>query len=391
MPTERPSPSDPTRMWFVSNGHGEDRTGALIARHVRSLAPETDVVAVPLVGDGDAYRIQDIRLLGAGAAPPSGGFSTLARASIVRDIPMVVRDLPSLATYFRIGRTARQTRRPGDRVVVVGDVFALLFARTSLGSADTFVALPHSVAHLPHSRLERRAIRLYAANVFTRDEPTAVQLRESRIDARWVGNPLMDDLESRTPLPAGGPLVALLPGSRDEAAGNLEVLLDVAEGLAPGLRLAAALPTWFDEARVRAAVAARGWAVESDALVKHAHRVELYRGRFADVVHASVVAVGMAGTANEQAVGLGCPVVSCCGTGPQSTRARLRGQEQLLGGAARFVDGPAALVAEEINRLLQDVPERERRGELGRRCMGAPGASARIAAAIVGHASTMSI
>jgi uncharacterized protein (TIGR03492 family) len=91
------------------------------------------------------------------------------------------------------------------------------------------------------------------------------------------------------------------------------------------------------------------------------------------------MAAGMAGTANEQAAGLGRVVITFPGHGPQACRARLRIQERLLGGAAIFVDGPAETVAAEIVRLLDDPEERARRAQAGRNRMGPPGASARIA------------
>ncbi|MGH2400803.1 MAG: lipid-A-disaccharide synthase-related protein, partial [bacterium] len=55
---------------IVSNGHGEDAVGALLARRLR--ASGVTVFAYPLVGTGEAYA--DITRLDPRRAFPSGGF-----------------------------------------------------------------------------------------------------------------------------------------------------------------------------------------------------------------------------------------------------------------------------------------------------------------------------
>jgi uncharacterized protein (TIGR03492 family) len=360
------------RAWFVSNGRGEDRTAALIARHVSALTPGTELLAAPIVGAGDEYRPRGVPVAIRGARPASGGFSTLSAS-------VFLHDLPAAPAYVSWYGTARRLARPGDRSVIVGDVFALLLARAAFGPPDAFVALPKSSLHLPHSWLERRILRTVPHRVFARDPETARALSGTGIAAECLGNPLMDDLES-TMAVADGPLgVALLPGSRREALPNLNVLLGVVERLDPTLRFVCAVVSSIGRDEIGTAAGRRGWTMCGDRLRKGDHAVDLYRDRFADAIHASALAVGMAGTANEQAAGLGRVVVTCAGRGPQASRSRLRLQQQLLGGAAIFVDGPGEDVAAEVVRLLNNPDERARRGAAGRARMGSPGASARIA------------
>jgi uncharacterized protein (TIGR03492 family) len=189
----------------------------------------------------------------------------------------------------------------------------------------------------------------------------------------------MDDLDPTMTPPAGPSRVALLPGSRSEAPRNLEVLLAVAERLHPSLRFACALVSSLDRAGIARAAEHCGWTMTGDQLRNGDRAIDLYWDRFADAMHASSLVVGMAGTGNEQAAGLGRVVVTCPGHGPQACRSRLKAQELLLGGAAVFVDGPPGSVAAEVARLLDSPEERARRGQAGRARMGPPGGSVRIA------------
>jgi uncharacterized protein (TIGR03492 family) len=360
------------RVWFVSNGRGEDRSAALIARELCTLVPAAEVVGAPIVGAGDEYQARGIPAAVRGARPASGGFSTVGPSAFVRDAPA----LPSYAAWYL---SARRLARRGDRSVVVGDVFALLLARAAIGTPDAFVSLPKSSVHLPHSRLERPILRRVPRHVFARDLVTAQALARAGIAASWLGNPLMDDLEPTVPPPEGPVHVTLLPGSRGEALRNLEVLLAVVERLDPLLRFVCALVPSLDRADVARAAERCGWAMSGDRIRNGERAVDLWWNRFADAIHASALVVGMAGTANEQAAGLGRAVVTCRGRGPQACRARLRAQERLLGGAAVFVDGSPEAVAAEAARLLDSPDERARRGQAGQARMGPPGASARIA------------
>ena len=43
---------------FLTNGYGEDRTGAYIASEFRRLAPQHQVVAIPMVSRGNDFQKQ---------------------------------------------------------------------------------------------------------------------------------------------------------------------------------------------------------------------------------------------------------------------------------------------------------------------------------------------
>lgn len=370
------------RVLFISNGSGEDSIASLIASRLTGVEAE----AMPTVGQGAAYR-GVLPLAGPRQAPmPSGG--------LVNDAPLshITRDLRSglLALLLRQFRFLRQVRRQYQLFVVVGDVFALLNAFAGLRPL-LFIGTAKSVLHHRYSWPERLALRHLADRVLTRDEATASDLRRSGVRAAWVGNPMMDALEPAgitLPLNSEMPWMALFPGSRAEAYAELPKMLDVYTRL------------WLGGDRVRAVVAVAdslqleqmvppGWEM----VVHSAERglvgellrdglppVLLVRRVLGDVLARCQLVFGQAGTANEQAAGLGLPVLAY---GPGGERRmswyRFR-QKGLLGDAVEVVDDRPEVIVAALARLLRDPEERRRRGAVGRERMGPPGGAARMAA-----------
>jgi uncharacterized protein (TIGR03492 family) len=112
---------------------------------------------------------------------------------------------------------------------------------------------------------------------------------------------------------------------------------------------------------------------------------------FADILHQCAVVVGMAGTAVEQAVGLGKPVVQIPGRGPQFTYPFAEAQERLLGPAVQTIGRePAtaktlAAAAEQVAAILQDGDYRQRCEAIGQVRVGPPGGSRAIAQQLLQH------
>ncbi|MNS35731.1 hypothetical protein D3C72_678960 [compost metagenome] len=94
----------------------------------------------------------------------------------------------------------------------------------------------------------------------------------------------------------------------------------------------------------------------------------------------------MAGTATEQVVGLGKPVVSVPGRGPQFTYAFAEAQTRLLGESVTLVTGGPDRIAEAAWAILADPDRLHRIAENGRLRMGESGASSRLARHIMWHA-----
>jgi hypothetical protein len=104
----------------------------------------------------------------------------------------------------------------------------------------------------------------------------------------------------------------------------------------------------------------------------------LAQNAYANCLHKADLAIAMAGTAMEQFVGLGKPVIMIPGEGPQFTYAFAESQTRLLGCSAILVEQPQE-VPTAIKSLLQQ-PDRWQAIDLnGRRRMGNSGAAKRIA------------
>jgi uncharacterized protein (TIGR03492 family) len=257
-----------------------------------------------------------------------------------------------------------------------------------------------------YSRLEMRWLRGHACGVFARDALTAQWLQDRRVAACYVGNPMMDDVDPAGDLPgvaAADLVLGALPGSRRDAAANVITLMAVADALArevPAPRstqvvCAVAHEPSQDDLRLWADTALEtGWRPEGVVTNPGAagtcrawrHRLGLrfcvVANRFGAVLHRARLVVGLAGTGNEQAVGLGKPVVTFPTTGVQDN-AYLRMKMHFFGEAAVAVDRDPVAVARTVLAILDDPDRAARMAAAGRQRMGVPGGSAAIAAALL--------
>lgn len=212
-------------------------------------------------------------------------------------------------------------------------------------------------------------------------------------------------------------IIGILPGSRQEAYKNMSLIsrsldliaarrgnISFAVALAGNLSLPAAAEVFRREGwqpgkegschhefstcagqlpSSRTTSSGAGNRTKDEILLhKNGCKLLLARGRFGDILRASKVIIGMAGTANEQAAGLGRPVVAFPGPGPQFTAGFLKAQKRLLGKALAATDGPEA-AAREVLAILADFHRYEDMAAAGRRRMGEPGAASRMAEAIL--------
>jgi len=361
---------------IVSNGHGEDAVGMALAER---LAPEAAITAFPLVGVGGAYH--GVELLGPRHTLPSGGFALRGAWRALWE------DLRSGAVRRWLAQrtTLRGQQRRHSVIVAIGDVYGLWMAAAA-GRPVVFIATAKSQHNEPHRALERTLLRSLAHVTFTRDEITAQTLHRSGLPARYVGNPLMDTIGgvgSSLKADPTQPTVVILPGSRSDADANLGLLLGMCAQIGTRLRVhfVCALAPATDLTRVRSAASTMGWAIDGDGLRRDGITVTLTRA-FGDAIRAADVVVGLAGTANEQAAGLGKPVVTFVGPGAQVSPQFVALQQRLLGDALVVARGWQD-AAEVVVRLLGNPAERTARAAVGRERMGEPGAVPQIAHAIL--------
>ena len=212
----------------------------------------------------------------------------------------------------------------------------------------------------------------------------------------YAGNPLLDAVDAHMfERPVEGRYVAILAGSRKgEIARTMPVCMAAAERLT-------ALPGWADVRFVVAGAPARSEADYAPWLAGRKN-VELLFGRTYDILRYAEAAVINSGTASLEAALIGTPQVVGWSTSPFSAwvgRKVLRVLDHIkfisLGNlcldreAFRELiqeDLTPEAVADELRRLVEDAPYRERmRADYAaiRESLGGSGASRRVARAMI--------
>jgi len=379
------------RLWLVSNGPAEDVLAvALWSRMVASL-PAWRATALPLVGDGRAYAAApggSVEIVGPRRNLPAGGLTMHHPILLWRDLRAGI--LSQTAAQLRALRAG-----DGDAVLIVGDVFAQAMA-AALGAPRRFVLQPlvsvrmadggrrvaWNRAFMERIRAPERRLLRRAEVVYTRDEPTAAWLRRRGVRATFLGNPIMDGLQGQRLEPwPDQPTLALLPGSRDYAVEAVTVMLEALAVLADRGRELAAAVAWTQGSPPPPAV---GWSAEGvPSAVGPVWRragvsVAWVSARFRDVLATADAVLGATGTAQEQAVGLGLPVVTFA-LWPAPGPAFLANQARLLGPSLEVVTRAPAAIAAAVERALDDPERRETARRDGPTRLGGPGGTAAIA------------
>jgi uncharacterized protein (TIGR03492 family) len=406
------------KLLVLSNGHGEDIIAVRIVEQLQTVANNLELQALPLVGEGYAYRKLKIPIIGQVKQMPSGGF-------IYMDGDRLWEDLRGGLMQLTIAqlKIVRQWGKQGGLILAVGDIVPLLFAWLSganyafVGTAKSEYYLRDETAWLPRtSWLERRFGSVYqpwdrwlmscdrAKAIFPRDSLTAETLQRLGIPACDWGNPMMDGLlESKdaegqrrrlgeSSRGWGDSLsILLLPGSRmPEALRNWQQIVTVVAEIIKTLdkyqlKFYAAIAPALDLKLFQDALLTSGWQViipedKNSLVLINGDRSSLYltQNAYEECLQVSDIAIAMAGTATEQFVGLGKPVVTMPGKGPQFTWAFAEAQSRLLGSSIILVDNPQQ-VAGAINNAIANPAKLEAIAINGKRRMGNPGAAQRIA------------
>ena len=348
------------RCLFVSNGYGEDGIACTLALAFLAHDPAMEVMGYPVVGVGAAYEKQGLTCLVQNRVFPSGGF--------IRSLGDLFGDLKA-GLLGHVWRMRSELKRYGgsvDMIVVVGDVFALMMAR-SLHCPVLFFPTAKSELFMAHSFLERWAIRRWAVCSFPRDQVTTDVFVKQGLPARFFGNPMMDDLgcDRRVFETVTGIVVGLLPGSRDEGMDNFLYFLQVCQRVAqlqPGAQFCCAFPQSLSLEVLKERCDWKFCGHEKGVVIlDEGSGIEVVLTTdFLAVINQADVVLGLAGTANEQAVHVGTPVVCFPGFGPQSSVTRFREQKQLLGELltvceTQDVDEISGVLCQEVGKKKRDV------------------------------------
>ena len=405
------------KLLVLSNGHGEDLIACKIIKHLQKEVNDLAIVCLPLVGEGYSYKKLGIPIIAPVQSMPSGGFVYMDSQQLWQDFRSGLIKL-SISQY----KTIKKWAKKGGFILAVGDILPLFFAWLS-GANYAFVATAKSEYWLrdergwlpqtsflerwwgsiyyPWERLLMNSSRCQA--VFPRDTITTQILKRYKIPAFDFGNPMMDDLQGKStsyltseqeenrPL-----IILLLPGSRfPEAERNWQLILEATENVMKLLPyqiifLAAISPS-LSLAPFQDHLTQHSWQLESATKISllisdqnailfshQQHQLILTQEAFADCLNAADIAIAMAGTATEQFIGLGKPALAIPGKGPQYTLKFAQQQSLLLGISLILVEKPEK-VGVKILKLLRHSDLWQLISENGKRRMGLPGASSRIA------------
>jgi uncharacterized protein (TIGR03492 family) len=382
------------RILLLSNGHGEDLSGALLAQELQRQGH--NVQALPLVGLGSAYQKAGVPLLGRSHEFSTGGIGyTSLRGRLTEIVQGQV-----LYLLRRLIRLMRHRRR-FDLILVVGDVIPVIAAWLSQRPVATYLVAYSShyegTLRLPWPCATLLKSQRFKA-VYSRDQRTAEDLSgQLQRPVSFLGNPFMDSvLTAAAPPPSSTPHVRLLPGSRrPELEQNLQLLLRLIELLPSTVRcnVDLALVPSLDDNSLRQLSERCGWHLENGVLEREGARaINVRRGAFRAVLQHSDLVIGMAGTAIEQAVGLAKPVLQVPGQGPQFTAAFAEAQRRLLGptvfcangesGSREALERTAELAMALIERARRDPGLQKQCQMEAKRRLGDAGGGLRMAAAI---------
>src|SRR5271166_402435 len=369
------------RLLFVSNGHGEAAVAARLAQDVRGLAgtPLT-IDHLPLVGEGVANdALEDV---GPRRAMPSGGLVAMGNVrALYADFRAGLATLVARQAFFLRNEGVRY-----DATIAVGDAYALALTLLA-GRAPIYVGTAKSVYVAPYGPGERLLLRK-AKRVFVRDEPTAAELRRRGVRAEAPGNVIVDLLGDAQGPPPDGEWLALLPGSREPAYADAVRLARVVHALAqrrPGFGALLSIAPALDAERFARLLSDDGWSVSAHGgalfgASRNGTRLLAWRGASGAMLRGSRLALGQAGTANEQAAAFGLPIVVLEPSGRDALNGwyRMR-QRRLLGEALLIVPADGDEAAARIDALLADPDRMAAMAAAGRRRMGARGGSRAIA------------
>jgi uncharacterized protein (TIGR03492 family) len=367
------------KILFITNGHGEDAVAEQISWHIKNLTPETQLTTLSLVKD-----------------LPGGGFSFRNFSFLMQDIRsgLITNLLKDLLFLWK-------RRQEFSLVIAIGDMIPLLFARL-VKAPCIFVGVNKSSYYqyygFGYTTLEKWLIKKWSQKVFVRDTATLNSLLQFGIPAAFVGNPLMDciDFSQKLDLSPNQTYVTLLPGSHGDAEQNFLDLAEVAKsttGQNPRQNLQFLIPApkkvyaklqpLVEKLKIQRQMTQpfKGSAENSNLQNQFPYNLRLLCGYFGSALEAAKIVVGMAGSANEQAAGLGKPVVAFPGRGSQYTDKFARAQKQLLGDALLLTTREKA--ADEITKLLNHEALRQKMGIAGKNRMVKSAACEKIAQSIL--------
>ena len=331
-----------SKILLLSNGHGEDLSGSLLAKELVKNGNLVD--ALPIVGKGENYEKENIKIIGKTREFITGGIGYNSLKGRLLEIfgGEIIYLVRKLFLSYKI-------RKKYDYYLVVGDIVPIFFAW--IAKKDFFTYLVAYSSHyegklqLPwpckYFLLSKKAKIIYARDLLTANDLT-LQLRKK---VSFLGNPFMDKFSLMDKkLNNISISIGLFPGSRfPEILDNLILLLELLEAMSDfryfeKVEFNFPVVNSLSISKIKQILIKRKWKYSR----KHSHNefckfhfksitVNFHWNSFEEILFRSKCVVSMAGTAAEQAIGLAKPVIQIEGKGPQFTKSFAEAQRRLLG------------------------------------------------------------
>ena len=376
---------------FISDGYGEDTIAGFIIETLCKKQDKFNVYAFPLVGVGKNYNSFNIPLVGPRKELPSGGD--------LHSFKRILGDLRAglLSLLWSQYCFLKNLKESTKLVVAVGDIYPVLMAAAAGLRPVIFMGTAKSSWYYPYNSFEKFILKRFCNLVFTRDFPTSQALVEAGVIAKYAGNPMMDCFHIRGEdfgFKSDDTVIAILPGSRDVAYKDFPVILDGVEELFLNsdctLSFIAALasstvkerllknsPPWKFFPLEGTSSGVTGFFKRGDM------KITVVEGNFGDVINRGHIVIGQAGTGNEQAAGLGKPIVAFDSHGGKKLGWYRGRQKGLLGDALSVVEPSGKALAGEILNILMNKSKMEYMSKCGKERMGLKGCIDRLTDDIV--------
>jgi len=331
-----------SRILVLSNGHGEDLSGAMLASRLISIGNKVE--ALPIVGSGEAYIKEKINIIGKTRKFNTGGLGYNSLKGRLYDVfnGQIIYFLKKIYLILII-------KNKYDYFLVVGDIVPIFFAWLSRKKYFTYLVAYSShyegKLNLPwpckYFLKSPNSIRIY-----TRDLLTSLDLSDQlKKEVLFLGNPFIDKLLKNNIQDSNNLFnIALLPGSRiNELKNNFDLMLDILQELAnykffKKIEFNFALSLDLKMEDVQNKLDMRDWQFENlfsnnfKLLYSYKSIKVFFKwNAFDNILGKSNLAISMSGTAAEQVVGMSKPVIQIEGKGPQFTRVFAEAQRRLLG------------------------------------------------------------
>jgi len=367
-----------------------------------------NIEVMPLVGDGkifDELVSQNITKIGFQKVLPSGGFSN-------QSLKGFWNDLNEGMLIYLVKNWLELIRKPKDyQILAIGDLLPLFYAWSSQcdfgfigtpksdytwmsGPGNSISDFYHKLKGSEWDPWEMFIMKSHLCKfVIVRDEITSRNLNNKKIDAKFLGNPMMDFLQEnrleKNIIDNYYMKVILLIGSRfPEAYNNLNTYLNYLNDFYFSRKCLILIPLSSNanllkiEKQIIKNQFVRNKSSfsigEQSVWLKNKMTLLLGKNKFNNWAYLAEVGLANAGTATEQICGLGIPTLSLPGQGPQFTKSFAKRQQRLLGGSVSLCDNKENF-HEKLMYLLENKQFRVRQGQIGKERMGDPGASKRIA------------